>query len=88
MEVVVSYLMLARHLRSTGTLLPCSDSDGAETWNSIELDAVCVQHAVLLVARPLRMASIVKNGSVVRTTLRHDRDWRAIRQPLVLVRYM
>ncbi len=61
MDVVVSYLMLARHLRSTGTLLPCSDSDGAETRNSVELVAVCVQHTVLLVAaRPLSMAPIVK----------------------------
>jgi hypothetical protein len=50
MEVVVSYLMLARHLQTTGTLLPCSDSDGAEARNGVELDAVGVQHAVLLVA--------------------------------------
>lgn len=47
--VVVSGSAL-EHLRSTGTLLPCSDAtERRATKNGVELDAVVVHHVVLLV---------------------------------------
>lgn len=67
----VSYLML-EHLRSTGTLLPCSAAIGRQAQNASELGEVVVQHVVLLVLQgPRAGPSIGQCGSCYRTILRH-----------------
>lgn len=70
--VVVSGSAL-EHLRSTGTLLPCSDAtERRATKNGVELDAVVVHHVVLLVLQgPLVWPRVDRSVRGTNPYLRH-----------------